>query len=44
MTAREEDVDGGATLHLAARLPSELDDVRSRVRARVDAVSAGPCD
>jgi hypothetical protein len=39
-----EDVDGGAQIALVARLPEQVSDVRSFVRARVDVVNAGPCD
>ncbi len=44
LDARVEDVDGGARMHLRAKVPSQADELRSRLHARVEAVGAGPCD
>jgi hypothetical protein len=42
--ASVDDVDGGARLHLVAKLSMQSDELRAKLRDRIDLVRAGPCD
>ena len=44
LRADVDDVEGGARLHLVAKISEQADELRARVHERVDEVRAGPCD
>jgi hypothetical protein len=43
MDASVEDVQGGAILHLYAKVAAQRDELREKVHGRVDEIMAGPC-
>jgi hypothetical protein len=44
LSASVEDIENGVRLHLAARLPSDAEELRSRLHERVEIIRRGPCD
>jgi hypothetical protein len=44
LEATAVDLEGGARIQLAAKLPSQADEIRRRTRERVETANAGPCD
>jgi hypothetical protein len=44
LEAQAEPTEGGARLHLRAKNAGDVADLRSRLRDRLDVVTAGPCD